>query len=58
MSLCAACGAELVNGGYLCPYHHVSTEDDWAEGNRVFCDLFHRGKEPARSAEAPDHDAP
>ncbi len=46
MSLCASCGSALINDAFLCPHHHLSTGDHWAEANRVFCDLLHRGKEP------------
>jgi hypothetical protein len=48
MSLCASCGAELTDGSSLCGHHQLSGEDRWAEGNRILCDLLHRGKEPAR----------
>jgi hypothetical protein len=48
MSLCVACGSELTDGSLLCRHHHLGAEDHWAEGNRVLCDLLHRGKEPVR----------
>ena len=48
MSLCAVCGSELSDDSSLCRHHHVGFEDGWAEGNRILCDLLHRGKEPGR----------
>lgn len=48
MSLCASCGSELSDGSSLCRHHQLGGEDRWAEGNRILCDLLHRGKEPAR----------
>ena len=48
MSLCASCGLELSDASSLCRYHHTGGEDRWAEGNRIVCDLLHRGKEPNR----------
>lgn len=50
MSLCASCGSELADGSSLCRHHQLSGEDRWAEGNRILCDLLHRGKEPRRLA--------
>lgn len=48
MSLCASCGSELSDGSSLCRHHQLPGDDRWAEGNRILCDLLHRGKEPAR----------
>jgi hypothetical protein len=48
MSLCSVCGSELSDRSYLCRHHHLGGEDRWAEGNRILCDLLHRGKEPTR----------
>lgn len=50
MSLCAACGSELTDGTFLCRHHYLAAEDHWAEGNRILCDLLHRGKLPDRLA--------
>jgi hypothetical protein len=48
MSVCAVCGSELADESSLCRHHHLGSEDRWAEGNRILCDLLHRGKEPSR----------
>ena len=48
MSLCAVCGSPLSDATSLCRHHHLVGEDRWAEGNRILCDLLHRGKEPGR----------
>ena len=32
----------------LCPYHGSGVHASWAEGNRIVCDLLHRGVEPPR----------
>lgn len=50
MSLCASCGSELSDGSSLCRHHLLSGDDRWAEGNRILCDLLHRGKAPSRLA--------
>jgi hypothetical protein len=50
VSLCASCGIERWDGVELCPQHDAFLPDDWAEGNRLLCDLLHRGKEPPRLA--------
>lgn len=51
MSLCAACGLQLRGDSALCAHHHSLDADNWAVGNRVMCDLLHRGKEPLRLRE-------
>lgn len=48
MSLCAACGLQLTGADELCPHHPCVYGDDWAAGNRIMCDFFHRGKIPRR----------
>jgi hypothetical protein len=50
MSICASCGLQLAGDSALCPHHHCVFGDDWAEGNRLMCDFFHRGKVPPRLA--------
>lgn len=54
---CAYCGLEnqtprrdvIVVGvgeedAYLCPHHTLDWEKDgWSDGNRIYCDYFHRG---------------
>lgn len=51
MTLCAACGLQLYGGHALCPHHHVVSEGDrWAAGNRIMCDIIHRGIFPPRLA--------
>lgn len=49
-SLCAQCGLLLATEAALCP-HHTSLEENWAIGNRIMCDFFHRKKIPARLAQ-------
>ena len=52
MSLCALCGFALSDDSALCTHHHRAGDDDrWAEGNRILCDLLHRGKDPRRLPE-------
>jgi hypothetical protein len=48
MSLCAMCGTPLSTDAGLCPYHHSMSGGDWAIGNRIMCDLLHRGVVPRR----------
>lgn len=45
---CAECGA--VSQSDLCSYHHVALlgEDECSVGNRIMCDLLHRGTVPNR----------
>lgn len=45
MRLCALCGTRNPVGGDICA-HHVSTDENWAAANRVFCDFLHRRIEP------------
>lgn len=55
MTLCAACGVALTHDFALCPHHLGPTADDWATGNRIMCDLLHRGTAPPRLApDSPD----
>ena len=35
------CGLSISDGD-ICPYHVKSLPDDWATGNRIFCDFIHR----------------
>lgn len=44
-------GLDTATSEALCVHHGVSYSDNWAEANRVICDLLHRGKAPARLAE-------
>ena len=48
MSLCAACGVEIPGDRTLCAHHETVGRDDWAESNRLMCDLLHRGRVPPR----------
>ena len=41
------CGASLYHDAQICP-HHYHGDLDWSAFNRIMCDLFHRGAEPAR----------
>jgi hypothetical protein len=43
MILCALCGHPTGDPGRLCGYHSADHQDDWARGNRLMCDLLHRG---------------
>src|SRR2546425_10306018 len=43
MSLCAFCGQPTGDPGSVCRYHSARHGDDWARGNRLMCDLLHRG---------------
>jgi hypothetical protein len=52
MSLCASCGLELPGDGGLCPHHHCVYGEDWAEGNKIFCDWLHRRIEPPKVSES------
>ena len=47
-SVCASCGLALRDGTGLCPHHQAVYGEDWALGNRVWCDFFHRGVVPKR----------
>jgi len=43
MSLCAFCGHPTGHPGGLCGHHSAGHGDGWARGNRLMCDLLHRG---------------
>ena len=43
MRLCAFCGQPTGDPGGVCGYHSAGHRDDWARGNRLMCDLLHRG---------------
>ena len=43
---CAACGVANPNSSSLCAHHHGVFSDEWAVGNRIFCNLVHRRIEP------------
>ena len=51
MSLCVVCGGSNPDAGNICSYH-LSTEDNWAVGNRIMCDFVHRAIVPPRLAPA------
>jgi hypothetical protein len=51
MSWCGYCGAEVQGDEAICPYHHSGLGDNWAEGNRLMCDFFHRRRIPPRLPE-------
>lgn len=46
--ICSACASHVYDDG-ICSHHFV-TEDEWAAANRVWCDMVHRGRLPARVA--------
>lgn len=52
MSTCSQCGLQIASDFSLCPHHacHNIHGQDWAVGNRIMCDFFHRGKVPPRLA--------
>ncbi len=52
MSRCGYCGADIVGEEDLCPYHHSDADVNWAAGNRLMCDFFHRGRVPPRLPES------
>ena len=58
MSLCTACGLSREDGRELCAQHDYSVADDWATGNRILCDWFHRGIVPTRLDPALREDEP
>ena len=43
MTLCIACGSVTYNGRDFCDHHVRGEADNWAGGNRLLCDLLHRG---------------
>lgn len=46
MSLCVLCGLTIPGDSEFCPHHTIGPADDWACGNRLMCDFFHRGWVP------------
>jgi hypothetical protein len=36
----------------LCPHHHGHGDHEWAVGNRIMCDFFHRRRVPRRLPKA------
>ncbi|MDP3727542.1 MAG: BON domain-containing protein [bacterium] len=48
MSLCVACSLRLAGDADFCPHHFCADEKNWAAGNRIRCDFFHRKKVPSR----------
>lgn len=51
MTQCVSCGSELTDGSLLCRHHSLSADERWSDGNRLLCDLLHRGKVPPRLPE-------
>ena len=47
MSLCVQCAQPMSGSSEICAYHTAGHTDDWAKGNRLMCDFFHRGIVPA-----------
>ena len=43
MSLCVVCGYSTLGPEEVCTHHTAGYPADWAEGNKLFCDLLHRG---------------
>jgi hypothetical protein len=52
MSMCALCAQPTLGPGEFCSYHTAGQSDDWATGNRLMCDFFHRGLVPATPGDA------
>jgi len=52
VALCASCGLQLSGDAGLCPHHYCVYGDDWAVGNRILCNFFHRGIVPPRLSES------
>ena len=48
MSVCVSCGLQLLGDTELCSHHQCVHGADWAVGNRIMCDFFHRKKVPPR----------
>ena len=48
MSFCGLCGLQIGDASGLCAHHLSSVDDDWAKGNKIMCDFFHRGVIPER----------
>ena len=40
-SLCALCGLQITLDSGLCPHHSMAYGEDWAVGNRIWCNAFH-----------------
>ena len=55
MSLCAHCGQTVLGGSGVCAFHLTGQGDDWAAGNRIMCDFFHRGIVLPRPPEPASH---
>lgn len=47
--ICPVCGVGTTGDVAVCA-HHLAAEYGWAEGNRILCDLIHRGRAPRRLA--------
>ena len=45
--ICPVCGVGTTGDVAVCA-HHLAAEYGWAEGNRILCNLLHRGLEPSR----------
>jgi hypothetical protein len=43
MSLCSLCGYPTGDPDSVCRHHSADHGDGWARGNRLMCDLLHRG---------------
>ena len=51
MSMCAVCAAMTDDGADLCDVHDQISGDDWATGNRDWCDFLHRRRVPLPARE-------
>jgi len=45
---CWVCGQRVVGNAGLCAHHAAMSTKNWAVGNRILCDFFHRGIAPPR----------
>lgn len=43
--ICALCGLGLSDSATqdICEWHPKASNDNWAQANKIWCDLFHRG---------------
>jgi hypothetical protein len=41
---CLICGLSILASWGVCLHHTMMHDDNWARGNKVWCDYFHRGQ--------------
>lgn len=52
--MCPVCGLPVYGGGRICAHHPDTYGPNWAAGNKIMCDFFHRGVVPPRVADGTD----